>query len=286
MQSTNNNIYNMKNIILSFSSLLLGSVLFLAACDHTDEKDSKSQVVSQPQIAYKNASDAYVYGVGNTHIYSDLPDVIAVAVDTVYGFDGGYGGKTGADSVKINKTEIADWPDTNSVGAISIVLYKYNKGNYRVSTGTNIVIAGQNPNPGPTAMEGIYKRSSNGFAVEIKKVFDGVYVIDNPGGAAVAPFPYLLYNYKSSSGTDSLSFPNQANECGGGTQLVAPTAPAGLKASEYLKNYPPQISSLAPVTFKWKVFTYSTAKASATQPGDGVALCTWGSTAVRTFVKQ
>jgi hypothetical protein len=134
-------------------------------------------------------------------------------------------------------------------------------------------------------MEGGYLRAATGVTIQLKKVFDGVYVIDNPGGGAgVTLFPYLFYNYKSSSGTDSLAFPIQPNECGGGLQLVGPTAPFSKRASEYAASYPPIIASTAPLTFQWRVFTYSSSSASALQPGNG-GLCTWG-VGVRTFVKQ
>lgn len=274
----------MKNIKLILSSFLFACGVLFVACDKNEEADSTAQVVSVPEIAYKNASDAYVYGAGNTHIYTDLPDVIAVAVDSIYGFEGGYGGKTGKDSIKILKTEVLGWPDTTAIGASSLNFQKYNRGNYRVTTSVNIVIAGPIPNPGPTALEGLYKRTANGFIIEVKKVFDGVYVIDNPGGAAVGPFPYLLYNHVSSTGVDSLAFPIQGNECGGGTQLVGPTAPFDLVSSEYTAKYPPIIAATAPVTLQWRVFTFSSAKKTALQPGNG-GLCTWG-VPVRTFEKQ
>lgn len=274
----------MKNIIFTLSSFLFGLVFFFAACDKSNGIDSVPQAVSIPYIAIKYANDAYVYGVGNTHIYSDLPDVIAIAVDSIYGFEGGYGGKTGMDSVKILKTEVLGFSDTVAIGASSIGFEKFNKGNYRVTTSVNIVIAGPIATPGPTAMEGFYKRTANGFVIELKKVFDGVYVIDNPGGAGVPPFPYLFYNYASSSGTDSLAFPIQGNECGGGLQLVGPTAPFGLISSAYSASYPPIISATSPLTLQWRVFTFSTAKPSSLQPGNG-GLCTWG-VGIRTFVKQ
>lgn len=274
----------MKNKILLFSSFLACCVLFILACDKKVEIDSVAQPISIPFIAIKYVSDAYVYGVGNTYIYSDIPEVVAIAVDSVYGFEGGYGGKTGFDSIKIYKNEVLGWPDTVSIGAASISYQKYSKGNYRVVTGSNIVIAGPIPNPGPTALEGLYKRTSNMFVIELKKVFDGVYVIDNPGGADVTPFPYLFYNYESSSGTDSLAFPIQGNECGGGLQLVGPGAPFSLPSSEYSSKYPPVITTLSPVTLSWRVFTFASASASTVQPGNG-GLCTWG-VGVRTFVKQ
>lgn len=279
----------MKNTIIVLSSLLLGCVLFITACDKSEDPDSKAQQVSVPFIAFKNASEAYVYGVGDTHIYTDLPDVIAVAVDSVYGFVGGYGGKTGSDSLDIHKTDIKSWPDTASIGAVGVSIEVRNKGNYRVVTGTNIVIAGMIPNPGPTALEGSYvRRLANGnlgVTIEIKKVFDGVYVIDNPGGAGVPPFPYLLYNHRSSTNTDSLAFPIQANECHTGTQLVSSAAPDGLRSSEYSANYPPELipaNPPAPLTLRWKVFAgFPSAKPGAIH---GTSYCTWG-ISVRSFEK-
>jgi hypothetical protein len=132
-------------------------------------------------------------------------------------------------------------------------------------------------------MEGIYKRTANGVLIELKKVFDGVYVIDNPGGAGVAPFPYLFYNYKNSSGGDSIAFPNQPNPCHGGLQLVAPGAPLSLRSSEYSALYPPAITATSPLTVSWKVLEFPSASPSSANPG--AALCQWG-TGVRTFEKQ
>ena len=132
-------------------------------------------------------------------------------------------------------------------------------------------------------MEGTYKRTANGVLIELKKVFDGVYVIDNPGGAAVAPFPYLFYNYKNALGGDSLAFPIQSNPCAGGLQLVAPGAPLSLTSAEYSAQHPPAITATSPLTVSWKVFEFPAARASSGHTG--VALCQWG-TGVRTFEKQ
>jgi hypothetical protein len=273
-----------KNIIFS-SLLLMALTLGFTACERYDVGgDSKVQDVILPYIHEGLLQPAYVYGVGQSSIITDIPDVVAIAVDTVFGFDGGYGGKTGADTFKIKKADILSWPDTTGIGGYSLKWEKFNKGGYKVGYGTAIVIAGQIANPGTTALEGNYKRTSNGYVITIKKVFPGVYVIDNPGGAGVTPFPYLLYNYKNGGGQDSLAFPIQSNECGGGTQLVGPASMPGLKASEYSATLPPVISATTPLTFKWKVYTYGSASPNAVAPAG--ALCTWGNTAVRTFEKQ
>ena len=275
----------MKNKILFISSLLVGCVLVIAACHKIEDNDSVVRATSIPFIAIQNVNSAYVYGAGQTSIYSDIPDVLAIAVDSVVGFEGGYGGKTGSDSIKILKADITSWPDTVSLGGKAITVEKFNKSNFKTSVSTNIVIAGPIANPGPTAMEGIYQRTSNGVLIEFKKVFNGVYVIDNPGGGVgITLFPYLFYNYKSSTGVDSLAFPIQPNECGGGLQLVGPTAPFSLRAADYATQYPPAITSTAPLTLSWRVFTFSSATNAAVQPGNG-GLCTWG-VGVRTFVKQ
>ncbi len=274
----------MKNKILIPSLFLAGCFLLIMACQKIEDKDSTVIATSVPFIAVQNVNSAYVYGEGQTSIYSDLPDVLAIAVDSIVGFEGGYGGKTGMDSIKILKSDITEWPDTVSLGGKALSLEKFNKANYKVTTGTNIVIAGAIPNPGPTALEGNYLRAATGYILEIKKVFDGVYVIDNPGGAAsVAPFPYLLYNYKSSSGADSLVFPIQPNPCGTGTQLVDPAAPNDLTSEAYTAQHSPKITSSSPLTLSWKVFTFSAVRTSAVHSSSSV--CQWG-LAVRTFVKQ
>ena len=274
----------MKNKILILSSVLVGCILIVvASCKKIEDADSTVVSTSIPFLYEVNINDAYVYGQGQTHIYSDIPDVVAIAVDTIVGFEGGYGGHTGADTVKILKSDITGWPDTAGIGGKSVTFVKFNKANYKVALTSNIVIAGAIPNPGPTAMEGTYKRPANGVLIEIKKVFDGVYVIDNPGGAGVPPFPYLLYNYRNSSGGDSLAFPIQGNPCHGGLQLVGPSAPLSLTSAEYTAAYPPAITATAPLTFSWKVLEFPDARSSSANPG--AALCQWG-TGVRTFEKQ
>ncbi len=273
----------MKNKILFISSLLAGCALIIASCHKIEDNDSVVKPTSLPYIVEQNIQDAYVYGQGQTSIYTDIPNVVAIAVDSIVGFEGGYGGKTGMDTVQILKSDITGWPDTTTLGGKSITFTKYNKGNYRVSLTSNIVIAGAIANPGPTAMEGFYKRTSNGVVIQLKKVFDGVYVIDNPGGAGVAPFPYLFYNYRSSTGADSLAFPIQKNPCAGGLQLVGPTAPLSLSSATYSAQYPPQITVTSPFTVSWRVFEFPAARSSSAHTG--VALCQWG-TGVRTFEKQ
>ncbi|MBK8955883.1 MAG: hypothetical protein IPM34_10050 [Saprospiraceae bacterium] len=272
----------MKHKFYFFASLLLVSFAF-NACKDDDLVPSTSQEISLPFIAEKLMSDSYVYGVGQATLEKDLPEVVAVAVDTVYGMVGGYGGKTGSDSVNILKSENLGIPDLSEIGGYSIAFEKFNKGGYKVSTSANIVIAGPIANPGPTAMEGTYRRTANGHLQDIIKVFDGVYIIGQPGGAAVTFVPYLLYNYKNQSGGDSLAFPVQTDGCGGGLRLVAPAAPVSKTAGEY-DAFPPEIASLSPITFRWKVFEFPSANNSALHP-DG-ALCAWGHTAIRVFEKQ
>ena len=274
----------MKNKILNLSCLVGGCFLLMMACHKIEDNDSVVIATSIPFIAVQNVNSAYVYGEGQTSIYSDLPDVLAIAVDTIVGFEGGYGGKTGMDSIKILKSDITEWPDTVSLGGKALSLENYNRANYKVTTGTNIVIAGAISNPGPTALEGNYLRAATGYILQIKKVFNGVYVIDNPGGAAsVAPFPYLLYNYKSSSGADSLVFPIQPNPCGTATQLVSPTAPNDLTSAVYTAQHSPKITSMSPLTLSWKVFTFGAVRTTAAH--NSASVCQWG-LAVRTFVKQ
>lgn len=274
----------MKNKILYFTSFCAGCMLFAAACTKTEDADSVAKPASAPHLITSYLEDVYIFGEGNTAIYSTLPDVIAIAVDDVWGFEGGYGGKTGQDTVKIHKSEIT-FGDTVSVGGTSFVAHKYTKGNYRVSVGSSIVIASANNNPGPTALEGNYLRKGTSYLLDVKKVANGIYLITNPGGAAtIPPNPYLLYNFKSFTGMDSLSFAIQTDLCGGGTQLVSPGAPPGLKSSEYSAQYPPKIiqpSGPDPLTLTWVVYSFSAVDEDATQ---GV-VCNWGG-ATRIFLKQ
>jgi hypothetical protein len=276
----------MKNRILSFFSLFVIVALLVTSCKKTVEIDSVPHRVSQPTVV-KLMDDAYYYGFGTTNIFNDLPNVVAIYVDTIYGFDGGFGGKTGSDSLLINKSDIVSWGDTTSLGAKSLAFKKvWNKGNYAVSTSTNMFILQPNTNPGPTSLEGTYLRASNGYLLKIAKAGPGIFVLQNPGGAAsVALRPYLLKNYKTTSGGDSLDFEIQEDNCGGGLQLVAPTTDnaSGLSAGTYRANNQPIISSMSPLTLQWKVYEFP--EISDASVHQGAALCNWG-LGVRTFVKQ
>ncbi len=276
----------MKNIFFYFATLLFFALTTNSCKD--EAIDSVAKPIILPFIAEKLMADSYVYGLGQETLQADLPNVVAIAVDTVYGMVGGHGGKTGFDSVDILKSGVLALPDLTVIGGSSISFEKYNKGGYKVSTSSNIVIAGPIANPGPTALEGNYARLSattgapTGYILEVKKVFNGVYIIGNPGGAAsVAFLPYLLYNYANSSGTDSLAFPIQTDLCGGGLRLVSPAAAGGLTAGEY-DAFPPSLT-LGPNTLKWKVFEFPSANNSAVHPNE--ALCNWG-LGLRIFEKQ
>jgi hypothetical protein len=274
----------MKNKNLYFLSFFI-CLFLITSCKNDDDIDSVAKPIVLPIIIHKYMSDSYVYGVGQATLDADLPDIVAVALDTVFGFEGGHGGKTGFDTVNILKSEMLSQPDLTKIGGSTISFEKFNKGGYKVKTSANVVIAGPIPDPGPTALEGTYRRTANGYLLEVKKVFDGVYIIGNPGGAASVPLlPYLLYNHANPvGGGDMLRFPVQKDLCGGGLRLVSPAAPTSLTAGEY-SNYPPIISATSPLTLQWKVFEFPAASNSAIHPNG--ALCNWGHTAVRTFEKQ
>ncbi len=274
--------------LLKINLLLIICATVFVGCITNEDNDSVAKPIILPIIAAKYMQDAYIYGLGQANLVADLPDIVAIALDTVYGMEGGHGGKTGFDTVEIKKSELVDLPDLNKIGGSSISFSKFSKGGYKVSTTSNIVVAGPIADPGPTALEGNYNRinpatgAPTGYVLEVKKVFDGVYVIGNPGGAASVAFnPYLLYNHKNASGGDELRFPIQTDLCHGGLRLVSPTAPTDLTAGEY-NAYPPIITSTSPFTLSWKVFEFSSADDSALHPG--AALCNWG-LGVRVFQK-
>lgn len=279
----------MKNKFFLFSSILVACLLVIAACTKTEDADSVPHQTSRPFVAVNNLDEVYIYLEGQTSIYSDIPDIVAVVVDTVYGFEGGYGGKTGKDSLNILKSDVLgfDDADTVSVGGTGYYFQKYSKGNYRITIPATVIIldpASSNSNPGPTNLEGIYRRTSNGYLLKIREIGPGFYLLGNPGGAAsVTNKPYFLYNSKDINGGDSLSFAIQPDLCDGGLQLVSPTAPNGLSSAEYSASHPPKIAATSPLTLQWKVFEFPTADPSAVHPG--AALCTWG-LGVRTFEKQ
>lgn len=260
---------------------MVGCLLFFVACDKTNEIDSVPQQASIPFIAYSNLNSPYIYGEGNSSLFTDLPTVLGVAVDTIYGFVGGYGGKTGMDSIQILKSELAGFGDTINAGSSSFSVSKFNKGGYKVVLRGDVVIAAPNNNPGPTSFVGTFKRTSNGYLLNIGTVGPGIYLLYNPGGAAaVGPNPYLLYNYKDVNGNDSLSFKVQTDLCGGGLMLVNPAAPSGLTAAEYEAQHRPAIASMAPLTLQWRVYEFPSATDAAVHPG--AALCNWG-LGIRTF---
>lgn len=273
----------MRNII---PVLLVASCMaFVTACNKKDFTASEAKAIAIPEVVELLAQESYVHGVGSGQVYNSIPDQVAMVVDSVYGFADGYGGKTGRDTAIIFKADVDKngWPDTVGAGGYAVTFEKYNRHAFKAKVSINIVLAAPISNPGPTDIAGNYRRTANNFLISIVKVFNGVYVIDNPGGAGVPPTPYLLYNYRSSANKDSLAFPNQGNPCHGGLKLVDPAAPDGLRASDYDRTYPPAIVSLIPITLSWKVFEFPSASASSAH--QGVALCQWG-LGVRTFVKQ
>lgn len=269
--------------------LLLSIVVFIASCKKIEDPvASTAGPVSLPYVVDQYANGSYGFGLGSNKIFKTIPDTIALVADSVLGFTGGFGGHTGHDFAYILKSDVKGgvWPDTTVLGGGSLIFEKFNSSNYKVQLIVNIVVAEPikaPASPGPTALEGTYKRTSNGFLISLVKIFDGVYLIDNPGGAGVAPYPYVLKNFKSSSGKDSLSFENQGNPCGGGTKLVGASAPSGLTAGEYSTGFPPLITTLTPVTFQWRVYEFPEAGEASTHPG--AALCQWG-LGIRTFEKQ
>jgi len=278
----------MKNKIFFFSYILAACVFVVAACTKTEDPDSVVHQTSVPYTAFNYLDDVYIYVVGNTSVYNDIPDVVAVVVDSVYGFDGGYGGKTGKDSLKILKSDVQGLSsDTSKIGGTGYFFQKSSKGNYRITINATVLIldpSSSNPNPGPTNLEGFYLRAATGYILKIKEISPGFYLLGNPGGAAsVSNKPYFLYNTKSITGTDSLSFAIQTDLCDGGIQLTSPNAPDGLTSATYTASWPPAITSYSPLTLSWRIKEFAAADPAEVHPG--AALCNWG-LGIRTFVKQ
>ncbi len=259
------------------------STLFVACKDEQD-LDSVAKLTSVPQI-FSVIDENYFYGKAKVNIQTDLPDIVGIAVDSIYGFDGGFGGKTGSDTLYLKKSDILGaWPEVTSTDNTSITFSKLNKGNYRGKMSTNIVIVDVTvSDPGPTDLSGIWKRTSNGYLLKVYKAAPGLFVILNPGGAPSVPSnPYLLLNRAGPGGTDVLEFPIQKDLCGGGLMLVAPTAVPGSPSSDYFATAPPQLVPGSPLALKWKVMEFAEALPSSI--GE-TGICNWGG-AVRTFEKQ
>jgi hypothetical protein len=258
--------------------------VFALSCERDLEMDSVAKATTIPEVI-NLTNGTYVFGLGSNEIFNTIPDTLGIIYDSVYGFEGGFGGKTGKDSAYLLKSEITgDWPDTTVAGATSITAQKFNLNNFKNQVAVTILVVEPNENPGATDLAGTYKRTSNGYLIEISKISDGVYFLDNPGGAGVDPHPYVLKNYKDVNGVDSLSFEIQENPCGGGLQLIGPAAPtSGTSSADYSAQFPPQITSKSPLTLSWIVMEFDAASPSSTSSGGG--LCQWGA-GVRTFQKQ
>lgn len=271
------------NIYIALAAMVIISAM---GCKKELKNESIAKLTSIPFIAESYLEPFYASGVGAGEVFSSIPDTLALVADTIVGFEGGFGGKTGHDFLYVLKSEITDWPDTTSAGGYAINVAKFNNDLLKVDVGTSVVLAApiEAPAaPGPTDISGTYIRTATGITADIVKIFDGVYVIGNPGAGAVDPYPYLLYNYSSVGGTDSLAFPAQPNPCGGATKLVNKDAPMGLSIADYDENWPPTIVSYTPITLQWKIFEFTD-----TDPGNihgGAALCQWG-TGQRILEKQ
>ena len=268
----------MKNILI-----LVTFSFFILSCEKSDNVKSIQTIVSIPDIVENFTDPSYISATGTGGISALIPDTVGVAVDSIVGFANGFGGKTGKDTVYVLKSDLVAWPDTTSSGASTLSFEVFNLSNYKAVIAPTLILAGPLSNPGPSDLSGSYQRTSNGFIIDLTLVNTGVYLLTNHGGAAVDDNPTLLYNYRSSLGTDSLDFPAQTSSCGNALNLVSPSAPNALTIQQYDNLYPPQITSLSPITFSWKVFEFADTSPSTTHPG--AALCAWG-LAVRTFVKQ
>ncbi|MES2849713.1 MAG: hypothetical protein V4685_11705 [Bacteroidota bacterium] len=277
MNNKRNNIY-----IALIAMVIIGAV----GCKKELKNESTAKPTSIPYIVESYLESFYASGVGAGVVYSSIPDTLALIGDSLVGFEGGFGGVTGQDFKYVLKSDITDWPDTTSAGGYAVTVSEFNAGNFKVDVGTSVVLASPIEAPavaGPTDIAGSYLRTATGITIDIVKIFDGVYVIGNPGAGAVDAYPYLLYNYRSVGGTDSLAFPAQPNPCGGATKLVNVGAPNGLSIAEYDESWPPGFASMSPITLSWRIYEFTD-----TDPGNvhgGAALCQWG-LGIRTLIKQ
>lgn len=258
------------------------------SCTKAPFEDSINIIYPYPYPAEIYTTTKFIYTPGLVTVWEDLPDTLAKLTDDFVGFQNGWGGTHSRDSIYLTKNDlIGTLPQFNLVGDYILQFSKSNFAGYTYILEIQVTVIGSNLNPGPTDLEGNYKRTSNGHIIPIQKIYDGVYLIENLGGnAAVPAYPYLLYNYKSSTMVDSIVFPIQFNECGGGTQLVGPAATPGYPALFYANALPPiiEINTTAPVVFKWKIYSYETVNLNAIAPTS--AICTWGNAATRVFEKQ
>jgi hypothetical protein len=279
--------YIMKN--LKLFTLLLFTIIIIAGCKK-DYVPSGVQTVSYETVAENFVETQYIHIIDftPTSIYDIFPDTLGLLVDSVYGYPNGFGGHTGKDSLYLVKESDIDWPDTTQSGAYPLTFYSTNLGGYNSTIKTTLIIVSPLPEgeEGPTDLAGEYKRTSNGAIIDITYIANGIYGITNLGGSGSGDGgSYLLFNYLSSTATDSLVFPVQLQSCGNGVKLVAPFAPYEKTVQAYDALFPPSVTSLSPVTLSWRVFEFPNTESSAKQPGNGLAYCWWG-TQVRTFEKQ
>jgi len=268
-----------KNNLFALTILI---VAIIAGCKK-DFELSKIQDVNIPMVeSYMEPTYIYSLSSSGQSVFELIPDTLALLIDDVYGFENGFGGITGRDSLYLTKGMLM-WPDTTSSGANTIAVSAINLGGYKVTADAALIIVSDLEHPGPTDISGSFERTINSYVIHIEKLAAGVFLIDNVGGAAADGTSYLLYNYESSSGLDSLVFPIQEMSCGAGLKLVSPSASGDGTANSY-NAFPPEIISDFPLTFSWKVYEFPSTEGTAVHP-EGGAYCAWGDGA-RIFVKQ
>ncbi len=177
----------MKNMKLSIAVAGL-MLLSVAACRRLPDNVSQVEKASWPTITILG-SQFYSIPVGGS-----LPSVAATAYDSVL---------MESYPVSLDASSI----DVNTPGLYVVPIKAKNKWGYINSTNVAIAVTDIDPS---WNLSGLYKRTSNGAPVNLTQVANGLYEVDDVGGAPT----FQIKGYFIHLDDSTISFPSQPTDAG------------------------------------------------------------------------